>query len=171
MSESIIIAHEGTPCTPPIVCPPGLDVLVFAPDPAGSKFWIAEATEEQAAWALGYEFFTKFEGPAPIFDLDNTVIPDKTWTKAGIAEWAKEFLGIEIDTEPTKAEIIAALLVSIEDKKAGVTVAPKTPVVVPPSLDTVGTTGSALPPAGDAVPPAGDAAAPSGDIHSNDAQQ
>jgi len=70
VSDLIIIAHDGAPCFPPEIPACG-GVLVFAPDPAGSKFWIAEATQEQADYITQYPFFTLFKGEAKAFTLSD----------------------------------------------------------------------------------------------------
>jgi len=116
VADLIIIAHDGAPCFPPEIPACG-GVLVFAPDPAGSKFWIAEATQEQADYITQYPFFTLFKGEAKAFTLSDLTVPDKSWTRAGIAEWALEFLGATIAIGEKK-DMLVALQEAIDAKLA-----------------------------------------------------
>ena len=110
------IAHLGRPFDPPLINT-STGQLTFEPDPDGSKYWLAKATPEQALELVQFGFFKRFDPTASAALPDASAMPDETWTRAGIAEWAQKFLEVEIETK-LKADMLADLQAALAAKAA-----------------------------------------------------
>lgn len=128
MSDKILVAHHGSPFTPPVI-PAAGGVVLFYPNPEGGQLWLGEATPEQAEELCAFDFYFVYKGEAKAPDLASLTLPDKSWTRDGIAEWAKEFLGMTIDIK-AKAEMLTELEEAIEKATKPAVVPETAPVVV-----------------------------------------
>jgi hypothetical protein len=108
MTDTITLAHVGIPFNPPEINTVAGPVIFF-PNPDGGPLWLGEATQEQADDLLQHSFFTAYAGATPVVDKQRIPIPDKTWSKPGIAQWALEFLGVTLDITQTKAQMLEAI--------------------------------------------------------------
>jgi len=117
VDQKIIMCHTGRPCDPPIINMPHGDPIVFEPNPNGGPLWIAYCTAEQVEDMARFDFFRKFTEELPEEKIEKGNIPDETWTRAGIAEWALEELDIVIDLK-LKADMLAELNAAVAKAEA-----------------------------------------------------
>ena len=91
---------------------PGVDGLTnvagepvqFYPDPDGSQHWLAEVTEEQKAVLASIPGYSIWD-PAP-----PSALPDASWTKVMLLEFADNTLDLKLPSSTNKADILAAIL-------------------------------------------------------------
>jgi hypothetical protein len=101
------MAHVGRPCDPPFIGTPSGNVA-FEPNADGGPLWLGPCTQEQFDYLSAFPHFKAFQEDAQIPQITKGVIPDATWTRAGIAEWAKEELDVVIDMK-LKADMLTEL--------------------------------------------------------------
>ena len=116
MENTIIMAHNGRPCDPPIICMPH-GQITFEPNPAGGPLWLGYCTPEQVEDLKPYDFFFPFTEDATVPEIKKDVVPDETWTRAGIVEWAERELKVTIDMK-RKADMLADLNAAIAKAEA-----------------------------------------------------
>ena len=112
MENLIIMAHRGMPGDPPIINMPH-GPIVFERGPNNDSIWIGYCTPEQVEDLKPYDFFFPFTQEIPAPKIEKDKVPDETWNRAGIAEWAEEELGVTISMKLKKADMLAELKVAI----------------------------------------------------------
>ena len=123
METTTIMAHNGRPCDPPVIgTTHGL--IAFEPNPAGGPLWLADCTPEQVEDLQPFAHFFLFQEDTHIPKIEKGTIPDQTWSRVGIAEWALEELDVTIEMK-RKADMlndlqaaIAAVVARAEAEKA-----------------------------------------------------
>jgi hypothetical protein len=105
---TVTVAHQGRPFDPPVINT-SAGPVIFCPNPDGGNLWLGQASPDQAAELLNFPFFLEFKGATPAPSADYAPLPDKTWTKPGIAQWALEFLDVTLDQTKTKDAMLADL--------------------------------------------------------------
>ena len=120
MDQTIIMCHKGKPCDPPIINMPHGDPILFEASPDGGDLWIAACTPEQVEDMKPFPFFFPMVEDTSVPKIEKDIIPDASWTRAGIAEWAQRELNVTLDMK-LPAEMLADLQAAIakaEQEKA-----------------------------------------------------